>query len=67
MTTVDKKIFEEIYSNEELYYLIKDFVAIWNEKDNPKRPSDKKFIEEVNVNKNFLIEADDFYDLWSNR
>lgn len=67
MTTVDKKIFEEIYSNEELYYLIKDFVAIWNEKDNPKRPSDKKFIEEVNVNKNFLIAADDFYDLWSNR
>ena len=67
MTTIDKKIFKEIYSDEELYNLVKDFAEIWKNKDDPKRHSDKKLVENINLNNDLKLAANDFMDLWNNR
>ena len=67
MTTVDKKIFEEIYSDKKLFDLVIDFAAIWNSKDNPIRLSDRKLIDKINSSNDLLTATNDFIDLWNYR
>ncbi len=67
MSTIDKKILEKIYSDEELFDLITDFNIIWNNKESPIRKSDEQLITQIRSNKAYEKAANDFMDLWNNR